>query len=405
MRTTAERLPRELATLIRPQLPPLAEEIIHTIRATIPEYAKPLDGCYGQAIRLGVNQALTQFVDRIAEPDRPQIDQKRTDFAEVYRQLGRLEASEGRSLDSLQKAYRLGTRVAWRHLIRFRQRSGLPTQMMWTLGEATLAYADELIALSVEGYADMQARSAQGLQRRRKRLVRLLLSEEDRDRAEAVELAPVARWPLPAQLCVVMLDRISGDGGPELPEDMLVDVQGAQACALVPDPDAADWWARCGAKLADWRVVIGPTVALADSAKSFKHAQLARDLVRRNAIDGTSPVRCADHLSTLWLLTDEFLVEQLIRKRLAPLAPLTDKQHKRLGETLLAWLETRGGAPEIAARLRVHPQTVRYRMRQVERLFGDQLRCPDTRFELEVALRAASLTEAPAAPVQEEEAG
>ena len=398
MRTTAERLPRELATLIRPQLAPLAEEIIHTIRATIPEYAKPLDGCYGQAIRLRVNQALTQFVDRIADPDRP-----RADFAEMYRQLGRLEASEGRSLDSLQKAYRLGTRVAWRHLIRFRQRSGLPTTMMWTLGEATLAYADELIALSVEGYADMQARSAQGLLRRRKSLVRLLISEEDKARAESAELAGPARWPLPAQLCVVMLDRVSGpvDAAPELPDEILADVQGAQACLVVPDPDGSDWWSRCAGALADWRVVIGPTTALADAPKSYRHAQLARELVRRNTIEDTSPVRCADHLSTLWLLTDEFLVEQLIRKRLAPLAPLTDKQHKRLGETLLAWLETRGGAPEIAARLRVHPQTVRYRMRQVERLFGDQLRCPDARFELEVALRAASLTEPPAAPDQE----
>jgi PucR C-terminal helix-turn-helix domain len=402
MRTTAERLPRELATLIRPQLPPLAEDIVHTIRATIPEYAKPLDGCYGQAIRLGVNQALTQFVDRIADPDRP-----RTEFAEVYRQLGRLEASEGRSLDSLQKAYRLGTRVAWRHLIRFRQRSGLPTAMMFTLGEATLAYADELIALSVEGYADMQARSAQGLLRRRKRLVRLLISDEDKDRTEAAELAGAARWPLPAQLCVVMLDRVSGpaDAVPELPDHVLADFQGAQACLIVPDPDATDWWSRCADALADWRVVIGPSTALADASKSFRHAQLARELVRRNTIEDESPVRCADHLSTLWLLTDEFLVEQLIRTRLAPLAPLTDKQHKRLGETLLAWLETRGGAPEIAARLRVHPQTVRYRMRQVERLFGDQLRCPDARFELEVALRAASLTEPPAAQEEDRQAG
>ena len=398
MRTTAERLPRELATLIRPQLAPLAEEIVHTIRATIPEYAKPLDGCYGQAIRLGVNQALAQFVDRIADPDRP-----RADFAEVYRQLGRLEASEGRSLDSLQKAYRLGTRVAWRHLIRFRQRSGLPTAMMWTLGEATLAYADELIALSVEGYADMQARSEQGRHRRRKRLVRLIISDEDQSRAEAAELAGAARWPLPSQLCVVMLDRVSGpaDAVPELPDEILADIQGAQGCLVVPGPDDSDWWSRCAAALGDWRVVIGPTTSLADAPKSYRHAQLARELVRRNTIEDTSPVRCVDHLSTLWLLTDEFLVEQLIRKRLAPLAPLTDKQHKRLGETLLAWLETRGGAPEIAARLRVHPQTVRYRMRQVESLFGDQLRCPDARFELEVALRAASLTEPPAAQDQE----
>ena len=35
----------------------------------------------------------------------------------------------------------------------------------------------------------------------------------------------------------------------------------------------------------------------------------------------------------------------------------------------------------------VHPQTVRYRPRQVEDLFGDQLRDPDRRFELEIALR------------------
>uniref|UniRef100_UPI00373FE05C helix-turn-helix domain-containing protein n=1 Tax=Streptomyces rimosus TaxID=1927 RepID=UPI00373FE05C len=36
---------------------------------------------------------------------------------------------------------------------------------------------------------------------------------------------------------------------------------------------------------------------------------------------------------------------------------------RRLAETLLAWLETRGSAPEVAARLGVHLQTVRYRLR------------------------------------------
>jgi PucR C-terminal helix-turn-helix domain len=403
MSTTTERLPRELATLLRPQLPPLADDIIHAIRSSIPEYAKPLDGRYGQAIQLGVHQALTQFVDRIADPEQPC-----TEFAEVYRQLGRLEASEGRSLDSLHRAYRLGTRVAWRHLIQFRQRSGLPAQMMWTLGEVTLAYADELIGLSVEGYTDMRARTAQGRERRRRRLVRLLLNDDDRSRLEALELAGPARWPMPDQLCVVLLDHVGGVATadpPALPDGVLADFQGTNACLVVADPDASNWWERCEQALAGWRAVIGPTVSSDEGAKSYRHAQLARELVRRNTIVDSSPVRCADHLSTLWLLSDEFLVEQLIRKRLAPLAPLTDKQHKRLGETLLAWLATRGGAPEIAARLRVHPQTVRYRMRQVEQLFGDQLRDPDARFELEVALRAASLAEGVELEERTEQAG
>ncbi|AHH98413.1 helix-turn-helix domain-containing protein [Kutzneria albida] len=399
VRPLGEALPKELATLIRPQLPALAEDIIHTIRAAIPEYARPMDGCYGQAIKLGVNQALAQFVDRIADPNTP-----RDASAEVYRQLGRLEASEGRSLDLLQAAYRIGTRVAWRHMIRFRQRSGLPTQLMWALGEAALAYADELAALSVEGYADMQARTASTVERRRRRLLRLLLAPTGTSRQEIAELAGPARWPLPEQVCVIVLDRlpeVEPAISPALPEEVLIDLEGGDPCLIVPEPSGQHWWTPVEHALPGWRLVIGPVVPTSDAAKSHRQAQVARELVQRNAIEASSPVHCSDHLSTLWLLTDEFLVEQLIRKRLAPLQPLTDKQHKRLGETLLAWLETRGGAPEIAARLRVHPQTVRYRMRQVEGLFGDQLRDPDSRFELEVALRAASLTTAPQEPGEE----
>ena len=40
------------------------------------------------------------------------------------------------------------------------------------------------------------------------------------------------------------------------------------------------------------------------------------------------------------------------------------------------------------AEVHVHPQTVRYRLRQVDDLFGDQLRDPDRPFELEITLRA-----------------
>ena len=39
----------------------------------------------------------------------------------------------------------------------------------------------------------------------------------------------------------------------------------------------------------------------------------------------------------------------------------------------------------------IRRQTVRYRLRQVEDLFGDKLRDPDRRFELEIALRARQM--------------
>ena len=45
----------------------------------------------------------------------------------------------------------------------------------------------------------------------------------------------------------------------------------------------------------------------------------------------------------------------------------------------------------MATRLGVHPQTVRYRLRQIRELWGDEIDDPDRRFELELVLRAQRL--------------
>ncbi|WP_435842449.1 helix-turn-helix domain-containing protein [Streptomyces collinus] len=47
----------------------------------------------------------------------------------------------------------------------------------------------------------------------------------------------------------------------------------------------------------------------------------------------------------------------------------------------------------VAARLHLHPQTVRYRLRRLKQLFGDALDEQDTRLDLILALRAESLRE------------
>ena len=79
-------------------------------------------------------------------------------------------------------------------------------------------------------------------------------------------------------------------------------------------------------------------------------------------------------------------------RRLAPLAQLRPGQRDRIAETLLAWLQLGENATEVAQRIHVHPQTVRYRLRQIQELFGDQLRDPDRRFELHLALRIRTLS-------------
>jgi DNA-binding PucR family transcriptional regulator len=105
-------------------------------------------------------------------------------------------------------------------------------------------------------------------------------------------------------------------------------------------------------------------------------------------------IRCDEHLSTLLIFSDEDLAEVLREARLAPLDRLKPAVRDRLAETLLCWLQHGGNANEVAVLLHVHPQTVRYRLRRIDELFGGDMRDPDRRFELEMALRARQLLEA-----------
>ncbi len=102
-------------------------------------------------------------------------------------------------------------------------------------------------------------------------------------------------------------------------------------------------------------------------------------------------VWCEDHLPTLVLLADADLAAALSREALAPLRRLRGDQADRLAGTLLAWLESADDANAAARRLHVHPQTIRYRLRQVSELFGEALNDPDARFQLLLALRVRGL--------------
>lgn len=105
---------------------------------------------------------------------------------------------------------------------------------------------------------------------------------------------------------------------------------------------------------------------------------------------------------SLWLLADGALMDQIARRGLAPLAPLSERRRLPLVDTLAVWLRTRAPATRISEELGVHVQTVRYRVRVLEHLLGDELADPGTRFAIEAALRTrglrARLPDAPPAP-------
>ena len=145
-------LPPAAADALRPELPAVAEEIIAAIGAGVPEYALPLEGRFGEGLRMGVERALQRFLDLIGQAE-PAPDPAR----QVYVDLGRGELRAGRPLDALRAAYRLGARVAWRRLAAAGERAGLESRTLYLLAESIFAYIDELSGESIEGYAMEQA--------------------------------------------------------------------------------------------------------------------------------------------------------------------------------------------------------------------------------------------------------
>jgi len=378
-------VPAEFADLIEPELPAITEEILATIGREVPEYERPLEGRFGRGVRTGVNQALLQFVALIRDPD---VD--RGPGREVYRELGRGEQRAGRTLDSLQAAYRLGARVAWRRLAETGQRANLEPEPLTLLADAIFAYIDELSAGSVEGYAEAQATVEDLRRRRRQALVTLLLREPPVAAADLAAAAQSAGWQLPAQIAAAACsDQDLAALAGRLPTDALVTVLDGVGCVLFPDPEGPgriDQLRRAAAKV---KVALGPMADPTEAAKSWELAKALLVASTAGTVKGTGLLRAEDHLADLLLDASPLLTSRMAARRLAPLDGLTERACERMRETALAYVRHHGNAVAMAAELHVHPQTARYRIARLRELFGEELDDPDARFELEIALRVS----------------
>ena len=425
-RTTFAAVPPEAAEVLRPALPGLADEMIAAISVEVPDYARAMEGTFGQLVRMGVEVALNRFMDLVADPRSDA-----TPARDTYVNLGRGEFHAGRSLDALLAAYRVGARLAWRRFVEAGTAAELPPDVLYSLGEAIFAYIDEISAESADGYAEEQSAAAGESQRRRRRLVRLLAQHPPASEEAVRTAAQAAAWPLPrrvaALVCAEAETAAGADapgeppGGPRgeaVPGEEIVEANGIRlarrlggaaiggaagglACVWLPDPDAPDRRRQLAAQIgalagADATeggaagesapVALGPTVPWPRAAESLRRAAAAYRL----AVSGGAPgglVVAEDHLATLLLAADRGLAADLAASRLAPLTALADGPRTRLTETLRAWLDRPGQVQAVAAELGVHPQTVRYRVRQLRELFGARLEDPEARFELALALR------------------
>ncbi|RAY11237.1 PucR family transcriptional regulator [Actinomadura craniellae] len=374
-------VPSELADAFRPHVDDLTTEMVAEIQRRVPEYARA-DPAYGQTLLTAVDICLRHFLDLVADPQSPWQP-----VEEFYEAIGRGEAGEGRSLDACQTALRVGAWTAWRKLAAHCEREDIPQRTMGLLAEGFFEYIDRIATATAAGHARAMMESADEMARHRRRLLDLILTSSGMSFPAVEELARLARWRLPRTAAVVVFDE---HGGPHatLPPEVLTDFARDLPCALIPDPDGPGRRSALGTVLRGRTAVIGPSMPLDGAAKSLGWATETMALVRRRIIRADGLIPAIDHVTTLITFKDEDLVAAVSERRLAPLQEVRPAHREQLARTLLACLQNGFNATEAATRLHVHPQTVRYRLQQLQRLFRDRLDDPNARLELEIVLHA-----------------
>ncbi|MGY1832114.1 PucR family transcriptional regulator [Geodermatophilus sp. SYSU D01180] len=377
-----------VAAAMRTELPSVAERTVAAIVVEVPSYAEAFRGPMGRKIENAVQLALGGFLELAtggADASRPVDPAIEGAYA-----LGRGEARTGRSMDALLSAYRVGARVAWRHLSETAVAAGMPAGALARFAELVFAYIDQLSAASASGHADQLAASGRVRRRHLERLTELLVTGAPP--YELIAAAERADWTPPRTLTAVLLPEAGARDATAVLDARTLqageDLPGAEpsterAVLLVPD---AEGFARAALLrvLTGRDAVVGPARSWQEARSSYSRALRALQLGL--SPDGAAPVDTEQRLADLVLRADGEALADLRAQVLAPLDGLGPGPREKLLETLRSWLLHHGRREQVAAELFVHPQTVRYRMGQLRELFGRHLDDPQTVLELTLAL-------------------
>src|SRR5215213_1967027 len=302
-------LPADIADLLEPELAATTDEILATIAREVPDYARPLEGSFGRGVRTGVTEALRQFVELIRSPSGA-----RGPGREVYVALGRGELRQGRTLDSLQSAYRVGARVAWRRVATAARDAGVDADVLSLLAESIFAFIEQLSADSVDGYAEARSHLEGERRRRQRELALLLLRDPPADEADVRAAAAAVGWRVPRSAAAIAcpdeeLERIAR----RLPPDALPASLEGEACVVASDPEGPGRAAELEAALEGRRAALGPAVPVAELPGSWA---LARAALRAGAAGPAQPLRADDVLVDLALLDGRPALDRIAQRRL-----------------------------------------------------------------------------------------
>lgn len=379
-RLAPDRAVRELRT----GLPRAVARTASAIQAEVSAYAGPIRGERRALIETAVGAGLREFSDHASGKARPDVG-----VTQLFRNLGWSEGVAGQSLEAMRSAFDVATRETWSELHRIAREQGLTASVLGRLGDALFENADHLRGEVEIGHRAGRDEATTGAALARDQLTQHLLSGEVP--VDLGWLAVQAGWPLPHRALVLCADLPERTAGLEsaLSENGALVLVDAQHVLVVCDAGERQ------RAVTEVRRVLGPgSIALSAPVPSrylVEAVQLvkrAHHLVELQVIPRAEIVDCADHETTLWLHAEPLLRERMVERLLAPLEAQTPHRRNMLAMTMLLWLEQRGSASSLGEQLGVHPQTIRYRLRQLDAMFDHRLNDPSLAFPMLLALKA-----------------
>lgn len=369
-----ESLKKIARRLLEEQLDELTELAVRSLRADEPDYAA------SQVSRADLSRSMRRTLGlalaRIAGEPIP--EELRTAASEV----GRVRAQQGLPLAALLHSYRLDLRILWEAIIREGRAAGVAGDegflessiLVWEAVEANTA---EVVDAYRQAYEDM-SKSIDVL--RRQAFERLVMAGET-DTAAAREASRRLDLPAEAWFLVVVSD--------EVPVDHSLVV----ACgARLSSRGLSSYFGWIGDELLGVVLLAGrrpedvapylETLSPWKTGAAVVHGlrEVPRGVRLARAVIGSLVEPGVQLLEFDWPLVlisaNEELARALAEQVLGPLLALPENDRAAVIETLEAYLAGSGSLAEVARLTLRHRNTVRNRLRTVERVTGLSLARP-----------------------------
>ncbi|CAM3412581.1 helix-turn-helix domain-containing protein [Nocardioides dubius] len=321
----------------------------------------------------------------------PVIDPCTADvIAQRLRDLGFAEAHRGASEPDVRQMASLLARHAWRAISKHAADAGWKAAALGYLGTLLFRLREQAEELVVSGHQTV-ARPSSGTTAKKRQLIAALLADdsipEPRRGRELRARARAARWEVPARLVVLRFRPGQLSSTSVIPRAALVDTSVAPARAIAGD-SIAEQTIGVLAGAGSSPIAVSPLATPTQAGFADRLAKRVITLAESGVLPLAPVIRCDEHASLLWLHAEPEIRARMAQDLLSPLLAEHPTSRMVLAETMLAWLTTRDSAPAIARHLGVHPQTVRYRWRRLQELFGDQLHDPEFIASATLLLRA-----------------